>query len=124
MTKQELEDKIDELHDKINEAFNKPDMSWEWYRNLPWHKEAAMLEREYKLLLEGDDIEYTPIDGIGDKMTLEKFIDCCKCGGFIDSDGFGYYATKDKETNITIHPSDIMCGKYRKDFNYIIWYNR
>ena len=50
----------------------------------------------------------------------------CKGGGFIDYDGFGVYADKEKKmkTNIKLYPSDITSGKYRKDFTHVIWYNR
>jgi hypothetical protein len=127
MTKQEIKNRIWELHDKINEMFNKSieiENGWEIYKNMSEHKEVANLEREYKLMMDETDIEYSPIPDYGDKMTFEHFVECCEDGGFIDYDGFGYYATNDKETNIQVYPSDIMSGKYRKDFSYVIWYNR
>lgn len=60
----------------------------------------------------------------GDLYTLERFIDLVKNGGFIDDDGFGYYATDEVKSDITIYPSDIMENIYRKDFTHIIWFNR
>jgi hypothetical protein len=43
---------------------------------------------------------------------------------FIDSDGFGHYATKDKESDISAVPSEICAGFVRNDFKYVIWYNK
>jgi hypothetical protein len=60
----------------------------------------------------------------GDTYTLSKFIEMVKSGGFIDSDGYGYYATDNGKSDITIIPSDIMENKYREDFTHIIWFNR
>lgn len=70
--------------------------------------------------------EYTlkPFDGIGNLMTFKSFKICVENGGFIDYDGFGYYSTKEKQSNITIYPSDITGEVYRKDFTHVKWYNR
>jgi hypothetical protein len=75
-------------------------------------------------------------------MTIKEFIECVNCGGFIDDDGHGYYATKDKMTNKLILPSHITgrtyifdekTGKFKtvkikkyldKKFSHIVWFNR
>jgi len=57
-------------------------------------------------------------------MTLETFIANVNCGGFIDYDGIGNYATNTQMSNIEIYPSDIKSGTYRKDFTHIVWFNR
>jgi len=82
------------------------------------------------------------IPNYGDHMTLEQFIGSCKSGCFIDYDGYGYYATKDRMTNIVIRPSHVTgkgstfsmkTGKYRKvkikvnidkSYSHIVWFNR
>ncbi len=124
MSKEELEKKIDQLSDEVDEireqSFNKPD-GWKWYRNHPKLKELIKIEREYKLI---KDYTLNDICG-GDLMKLSDFVEGCKVGPlFTDYDGFGYYATKDKESDITVYPSDIMSGVYRKDFTHVVWYNK
>jgi hypothetical protein len=57
------------------------------------------------------EIKMEPLSDFGDHMFLDEFIEDCKCGGFIDYDGFGYYATADQETDIEVVPSEIMEGK-------------
>lgn len=62
----------------------------------------------------------------GDLMTLEDFIECCECGGFIDYDGSGYYSDGQKESNISTWPSMIRDGFIinNPNFTHIIWYNK
>jgi hypothetical protein len=64
------------------------------------------------------------LDNIGDLFTFEDFKSNCESGGFIDYDGYGYYATSKKQSNIAIRPSHIMKNKYRSDFTHVMWYNR
>ena len=78
------------------------------------------------------EIKYRPLDKIefrqpydfGDKMTLDEFINDCKEGYFIDSDGSGYYGTEDKQTDLPIYPSSIISGIYRTDFSHVYWFNK
>jgi hypothetical protein len=56
--------------------------------------------------------------------TIEYFKECCDCGGFIDSDGFGVYATETQVSSIDVNPSDIETGLYRKDFTHVVWFNK
>jgi len=127
MTEQEYEKKLDELDEKVHEiweqSFERED-GWEWYKNHPVLKEYTKLNREYKLVK-------TPVmspQSKLDKECLMKFKDFeqgCKIGPlFTDYDGDGCYATKDEVSNIGISPSDIVKGVYRKDFDYICWYNK
>lgn len=129
MTEQEYEKKLDELDDKVHEiweqSFEKPyPESYEWYKNHPILKEYNKIYREYKLIK-------TPI--LSDMSDLDKkchmkfkeFEKYCKIGPmFSDYDGSGVYATKDKVSDIGIRPSDIVSGVYRKDFDYVCWYNK
>lgn len=38
-----------------------------------------------------------PIPEYADVMSIEEFINCVECGGFIDDDGFGCLVFEDKE---------------------------
>ena len=125
MTKEELEKKLNELDDAIHELWeetmNEED-GWERYKNSPLHAEYRDVSRQYRKVC-----DYKLEDGIpsyGDLMTLKKFVDSCKGGGFCNSDGFGNYAMKDKVSDIEVYPSDIVAGVYRDDFTHIVWYNR
>ena len=60
----------------------------------------------------------------GKKYQLEEFIDACVSRSFVDSDGFGYYATETAKTDILIYPSDIIENIYRTDFPYVLWFNK
>lgn len=132
MNKEELEKKIDILDDEIYEIWEKSfDMpigeGWKWYSTHPKIKERADLYRELKLIMDYKLSDFLMCKGkpVGDLMTLSEFVNSCKIGPlFCDSDGFGYYATKDQESNIEIYPSDIISGKYRKDFTHVMWYNK
>jgi hypothetical protein len=74
----------------------------------------------------------TPMDKIkmstqgkyGDLIPLEDFIAYCESGCFIDYDGFGNYATETEESNLTISPSAVRKGQFRKDFTHVMWYNK
>lgn len=60
----------------------------------------------------------------GDKYTIEQFKEMCEDGVFADSDGFGNYATETGTSDVEIIPSDILENLYRKDFPYVIWFNK
>lgn len=127
MTKQEMKDKIDFLNEKVNELFQEScrrEDGWNWYKSQPELKTLQQLERQYKLLLDESDFNLHDIPDYGDKISLEDFILCCKSGAFINYDGFGCYATETQESDIEIYPSDVVANEYRKDFPFIIWYNR
>jgi len=84
----------------------------------------------------------TPLPDYGSLYTLEEFIELCEDGSFIDYDGYGCYAFKDKMSDKCIHPSDVT-GNYSwfdfntgefnskkipvnidKNFTHILWFNR
>ena len=126
MTKEELKAKVDLLTDEVdklwNESFNRPD-GWEWYKNHPKLKELIETNRDYKLVQDVtlDDMEELDKEC---RMTMKDFIECAKSGCLCNSDGSGYYATSTQVSRIPISPSDIMANKYRKDFDYVCWYNK
>jgi len=81
----------------------------------------AKLDRERRMLMTP---EFSELPTYGDVMSLKTFIECVKEGGFIDYDGSGNYVRDGKESNITIHPSDVDHNSVRKDFDTIIWFNK
>lgn len=95
--------------------------AWEWYSNNPTIRHYEHLQQEIRKL---EEPAYENIPEYGDHMTMKDFIGYCKSGCFIDDDGSGYYATKDKMTDIPVYPSDITSGNYRKDFDYVVWFNK
>ena len=60
----------------------------------------------------------------GTHMTKEEFIENCRFGGFINSDGFGCYATETQITDKYVRPSDLMTGDFDPDWSHIVWFNR
>ena len=87
----------------------------------PMSKLLSDIGRDIRFI---DDYILGEIPSYGDKMTLKTFIGCCKSGGFINYDGYGHYATKNKVSNIEIYPTDIKYDRVRTDFTHVIWYNR
>jgi len=53
---------------------------------------------EAKILLKGHTLQEMP--DYGDLSTVKEFVKYCKSGSFIDSDGFGNYALKNKVSDI------------------------
>lgn len=87
--------------------------------------EAEMLDslsQEIRLIVEPVFEDLDPKSG--DVMSLEDFVESVKNGDFIDYDGYGHYVRGDKESDVTIIPSDVIANKIRTDFDTIIWYNR
>jgi hypothetical protein len=65
-----------------------------------------------------------PIPKYGDLMTLEKFTDCCKCGGFMDYDGCGNYCTAIEMSDKEAVPSDITNGIIDYSYSHVVWFNK
>ena len=124
MTKEELKAKVERLDEEVekiwHESFNH---SWEWYANHPTLKEYIETNREYKLVQ-----DYT-LEDMSDfdkecRMTMKDFVECAENCLLCNSDGTGYYATETQVSDICISPKDVVVGKYRKDFDYVCWYNK
>ena len=70
-------------------------------------------------------LQTQPISEYGEHMTMESFIQACKIGAFINSDGIAFYATKDLEINIQVRPSDVKYGRaFTQTYSHIVWYNK
>lgn len=68
--------------------------------------------------------KFSDIPDYGDHFTIEDFIDSVKSGMFVDFDGSGYYATKDKMTDIYANPSEIYRDKIDKRWTHVMWFNK
>ena len=57
---------------------------------------------------------------------MEDFKSNVLCGGFIDYDGFGRYASINKESDKIICPSHFKNNVVLEDeeFTHVMWYNR
>lgn len=116
----ELGEKLIILEDEIDKAFDES-QTVEEYLSCACHEHYRYFKRVYKLY---EEYELREIPDYGDHMTIEYFKECCDCGGFIDSDGFGVYATETQVSSIDVNPSDIETGLYRKDFTHVVWFNK
>ena len=109
---------------KMKEAFDAPNV--QEFQRLQYLackpiEDATMYLKAKKLL---EDIVMTPHEKYGSLMELDDFVENVRHGNFIDYDGSGYYSTATEESNISIHPSEVSQGIYRKDFTHVKWYNR
>jgi len=76
-----------------------------------------------------------------DTLTMKSWLGSVAVGGFIDYDGFGYLAVKDKMSHLMVLPSYVENGKitevcmefdfdntipYENDwkFTHIVWFNK
>jgi hypothetical protein len=73
-----------------------------------------------------EELEWEPISEEDCLIPLKEFVENCNCGAFIDYDGYGVYALKDKKSNAIICPSDTYNdGKIEtKHFTHVVWYNK
>jgi len=76
------------------------------------------------------EIKFNEIPNYADVMTFEHFVEMCELGGFIDYDGEGQLATKDKAAELYIKPSHIKNNeifkhpKVKEIYTHVAWYNR
>ena len=126
---EELDKKISELLDKCNELWDKygGKGTWEWYS-----KKCEATWNEYDSVLCHWILKH-PLEGIdtiqleechGHLFTIEDFRECCKMGGFIESDGEGYYVKDNLEYDIPARPSFFAHDYIRQDFTHVMWYNK
>jgi len=60
----------------------------------------------------------------GDHMTMQEWLECVECGGFIDYDGWGNYATADKMSDKKLVPSDVKKNNIDESYTHVVWFNR
>lgn len=105
----------------------------EYLDNTQKTKRNEKNQLEYELVDEDGDTWYSEavpvfseIRNDDDLMSLEDFEGSCLGGGFIDYDGYGNLATKDKKSDIEIYPSLIKNNtvKIPEWATHVVWYNR
>jgi hypothetical protein len=70
------------------------------------------------------ELRMKPIEEDDDKFTLEEFKECVRDGFLIDYDGFGYLATENEMSNITVYPSGLWSMQIDPKFTHVVWFNR
>ena len=123
-TLEQIEKDIKKAEEAYDKKFYDPkERSWDEFKKwaTPEIRDLGRLSREKRMMM---PYELSDIPGFADVMSLKDFIDCVKSGGFIDYDGSGNYVINGKETNITIHPSDVAYGAIRWEFDSVAWYNK
>ena len=74
------------------------------------------------------EVKFEEIPDFGDVFEIDKFIKLCEMKGFIDYDGYGQLASKDKMSCLEIRPSmllnDIMYRDQRVTsiYTHVIWF--
>ena len=73
-----------------------------------------------------DGIEFHPHNGEwGEELcTLQEWIGCVRCGGYIDYDGYGRLATATHVSDVEICPSELVNYKFPNWATHVMWYNR
>ena len=118
------ESRLDDEYEKISDECAKEGLSYQEFSiKAKPVKETLYFISKYLRLKKTPSLEYGK-EWKGDLYELEKFISMVRNGGFIDDDGWGYYATETTKSDISIYPSDISENIYRTDFTHIIWFNR
>jgi hypothetical protein len=79
------------------------------------------------------EYKFEDIDKNDCHLSLQEWKNDCGCGGFIDYDGYGYFATETQQSDIQVYPSDYWDGSRKRvdaawfepDWaTHIVWYNR
>jgi hypothetical protein len=124
-----IDNELEQLSNKIDEKRNE----FVWDDKNPnlmkdFQKVASKQVKKYSKLSNLKRLHkkptYDELPDYGDVMSLEEFVECCNCGGFIDYDGSGNYVKDGKISDISIYPSDVTKYKIREDFDTIIWFNK
>lgn len=71
-----------------------------------------------------DGVNLTKIPKDSDLFTLKDFIEMCEGYGVMDDDGFGYYATASKMSDIFCQPSVILYEGADKTWSHVVWFNK
>ena len=70
-----------------------------------------------------EPLKFMPLPDYGDHMTVIEFEKGCYTTAYTDSDGVGYYATKEQLTNITVRPSDFIYA-VEHPYTHVMWFNK
>jgi len=71
-------------------------------------------------------IKFEPIPSYGDHMSIQKYLKNIEDRTFIPYDGYGYYATEDKISDVLASFDEYSIKKVisNKEFDYVVWFNR
>lgn len=87
--------------------------------------QAHWLAQARQMVEEVNKPKVVPIPSYGDHMTLERFTENCKCGGFTDYDGSGNYATATEMSDIEVSCSALAEGVepalQDRKWTHIVW---
>ena len=121
----EQDELLDKKYSAIQDECIEKGIPWNGLMERTKDIREAMREVHFKIK-QLEPIEWEEIPDYGHLMTMEDFKESVDCGGFIDYDGFGYYATKDKMSNKQIVPSDFRKNHIlkNKEFTHVVWFNR
>ncbi len=126
LTLEEIQEKIEKNSKILKKIWEEDDgSSWENYQRKCqpyWDDNEALYAAQS--LKEKPVMKPMSKHDLSCRMPIEEFKECCECGGFIDDDGMGYYATEDEVSNIDASPSAFASGQIRTDFKYVCWYNK
>lgn len=126
----EIHNKISKIDDEIEVFWNDNSLSWDGYLDATkaLRKERTELTAAKTMILPMDHITLEDcLDWeLKDcKVPIEDFIKWCETGYVTSYDGNGVYATADnKRTTLGANPIHIRNGYVRKDFPFVIWYNK
>ena len=126
LTLEEIESRIKENNRKLKEIWDTDNSSsWEVYREKCqpyWDEDYALCTA--KALKKTPEMR--PFNELDRKclMTINEFKSNCRYGAFMDTDGFGYYATDKEVSNIEASPNAFRYGIIREDFTHVCWYNK
>lgn len=73
------------------------------------------------------EVVFSEFPDYGDILEIPKFLELRDAGVFIDYDGFGYFANRTQQSNVSFKPSNIRerLEKYHEyAFTHVIWFNR
>ena len=72
------------------------------------------------------ELKYKDVDDDDDHMTVKYWLGQVYDSSFIDYDGHGVWATKNKKSNATVIPSDITERKLAPPdwATHVVWYNK
>lgn len=73
--------------------------------------------------IEFEAVKLYPHTEYGDLLTMKDWKSSVMTGEFIDYDGYGYYATEDKESHLVVRPSDLSKGRVDERWTHVMWFN-
>lgn len=118
------EEALDAEYDKLSDECANEGLPYQAFKEkaTPIRQKIYFVSK-YKRLKQSPSLEYDK-EWNGNVYTIEQFIELSESGGFMDYDGYGYYATHNAKSDILIYPSDILEHIYRDDFTHVIWFNK